>query len=74
LARAVWSSLYLLRLACMKRDAPPGLYGPFVTADRMGWGGDLHLNYNLQAVYYGCERACRVAIGFVSDGAHNRSI
>ena len=50
--RFFYAALYLLRLSA-GGSAPPGLYGPFVTMDRMAWAGDLHLNYNLQATYYG---------------------
>jgi hypothetical protein len=42
-----WSSLYLLRLAA-GGSQPPGLYGPFITADECEWSGDEHLNYNYQ--------------------------
>ena len=54
--RFFYAALYLLRLSA-GGSAPPGLYGPFVTTDRMAWAGDLHLNYNLQATYYGVVQA-----------------
>lgn len=47
-----YTSQYLLR-ASSAGDAAPGLYGPFVTTDRPRWMGDLVLNYNAEATYYG---------------------
>ena len=60
----VWyGGQYLLAMASRGGEAalhpntngilPPGLYGPWITSDLMGWGSDFHLNYNLQAPYYG---------------------
>lgn len=34
-------------------SASPGLFGPFVMDDSVGWMGDLTLNYNAEATYYG---------------------
>jgi len=34
------------------RVPPPGLYGPFTTADYAFWNGDLTLDYNQEAPYY----------------------
>ena len=54
--RFFYSSLYLLKLAAGGGTAP-GLYGPFITSDKCMWSGDIHLNYNYQATYYGAIQA-----------------
>eukprot|EP00913_Durusdinium_trenchii_P008023 g7523.t1 len=45
-------SQYLLRISSTGY-ASPGLFGPFVNDDQVGWMGDLTLNYNAEASYYG---------------------
>jgi len=47
-----YSSQYLSR-AASGGDASPGLFGPWVTTDTPSWSGDMHLNYNVQAFFYG---------------------
>ena len=47
-----YMSQYILRISSMG-DASPGLFGPFVTDDQVNWMGDLTLNYNAEATYYG---------------------
>lgn len=38
-------------------DAAPGIFGPFVVDDEVSWMGDLTLNYNAEATYYGAAAA-----------------
>ncbi len=60
-----YASQYIM--ACCARNIrfPPGLYGNFITGDNPGWHGDLHLNYNYEAPYYGLFSSNHVAL---SDG------
>jgi alpha-L-fucosidase 2 len=46
-----YSSLYLLGSASRKGEAPPGLFGNWITAHPMGWRSDYTLNYNHQASF-----------------------
>jgi len=47
-----YASLYLLA-CCSKPDCPaPGLWGNFITGDRMEWQGDYTLDYNYQAPFW----------------------
>jgi hypothetical protein len=49
-----YQNLYILALnAAPNSTAAPGLYGSFVTEDQMLWAGDLTLNYNAEAPFYG---------------------
>jgi alpha-L-fucosidase 2 len=51
---------YILALnAAPNSTAAPGLYGSFVTEDQMLWAGDLTLNYNAEAPFYGALQANR---------------
>ena len=36
---------------------PPGLYGPFATADFAFWNGDFTLDYNQEANFWGAQTA-----------------
>jgi alpha-L-fucosidase 2 len=48
-----YASLYLLA-CCSKAGCPaPGLWGNFVTGDRMEWQGDYTLDYNYEAPFWG---------------------
>eukprot|EP00927_Polykrikos_kofoidii_P025258 TRINITY_DN22729_c0_g1_i1.p1 TRINITY_DN22729_c0_g1~~TRINITY_DN22729_c0_g1_i1.p1 ORF type:complete len:1031 (+),score=146.22 TRINITY_DN22729_c0_g1_i1:201-3095(+) len=47
-----YMSQYLLK-ASSGGSASPGLFGPFVTSDDVRWMGDVTLNYNAEATYYG---------------------
>ncbi|WP_438493853.1 glycosyl hydrolase family 95 catalytic domain-containing protein [Streptomyces asiaticus] len=48
-----YGSQYLLGSAARRGSTGPGLWGPWVTRDDPEWNGDYHLNYNVQAPYYG---------------------
>lgn len=48
-----YASQYLLAVCALNNDFPPGLYGNFITKDRVNWKGDYHLNYNYQGSFYG---------------------
>lgn len=56
-----YMSQYILR-ASSSGDAAPGLYGPFITTDRPRWMGDLVLNYNAEATYYGAASSNHEAV------------
>jgi len=47
-----YSAIYVM--ACCSRNPrfPPGLYGNWITMDRLAWSGDIHLNYNHQAPFW----------------------
>ena len=48
-----YASQYLLAVCALNTDFPPGLYGNFITVNRVNWKGDYHLNYNYQGPFYG---------------------
>lgn len=48
-----YASQYLLAVCALNNEFPPGLYGNYITKDRMNWKGDYHLNYNYQGSFYG---------------------
>ena len=48
-----YASQYMLAVCSLNRDFPPGLYGNFITTDKINWKGDYHLNYNYQGSFYG---------------------
>lgn len=48
-----YASQYLLAVCALNNEFPPGLYGNFITKDRVNWKGDYHLNYNYQGSFYG---------------------
>ena len=48
-----YASQYMLAVCSLNRDFPPGLYGNFITTDKVNWKGDYHLNYNYQGSFYG---------------------
>ncbi|GIH26443.1 hypothetical protein Aph01nite_47530 [Acrocarpospora phusangensis] len=53
LERFYYGSLYLLGSSLRQGKTASGLYGIWATTDWPLWGGDMHLNYNWQANYYG---------------------
>ncbi|MEV6013794.1 ricin-type beta-trefoil lectin domain protein [Streptomyces sp. NPDC051976] len=48
-----YGSQYLLGSAARTGGTAPGLWGAWITSDSPAWNGDYHLNYNVQAPYYG---------------------
>lgn len=57
-----YMSQYLLRSAAGGDAEAPGLFGPFVMDDNVGWLGDLTLNYNAEATYYGAASSNHLAV------------
>ncbi|WP_329080103.1 glycosyl hydrolase family 95 catalytic domain-containing protein [Streptosporangium sp. NBC_01469] len=53
LERFYYSSLYFLGSSLREGKTASGLYGIWATSDNPLWGGDMHMNYNWQANYYG---------------------
>lgn len=49
-----YQSQYLFACSSREGKMPPGLWGPFISADNTAWAGDYHLNYNYQSPYWGC--------------------
>ena len=51
-------------MACCSRNinVPPGLYGNWITMDRLAWSGDIHLNYNHEAPYWALYSSNRVEL------------
>jgi hypothetical protein len=62
LEKNYYASLYVM--ACCSRNTrfPPGLYGNWITMDRTAWSGDIHLNYNHQAPFWGLYSANRIGL------------
>jgi hypothetical protein len=57
-----YASHYIM--ACCSRNSKfaPGLYGNWITLDRTAWAGDIHLNYNYEAAYWGLYSSNRLEI------------
>jgi hypothetical protein len=53
LQRFYFGSLYLLGSASRAGKTAPGLYGLWITSDFPAFNGDMHLNYNWVANFYG---------------------
>lgn len=47
-----YASQYLLAVCAGNEKFPPGIYGNFITKEKMNWHGDYHLNYNYEAPFY----------------------
>jgi len=47
-----YASQYLIASTTRANKFAPGIWGCFVTKDSSSWGGDYHLNYNYQALYW----------------------
>jgi len=60
--RHYYSSLYVM--ACCSRNPrfPPGLFGNWITMDRLAWSGDIHLNYNHQAPFWALYSSNRLEL------------
>ena len=56
-------SLYMLGSSSRGTNVAPGLYGPWATTDHPLWGSDYHLDYNMQAAFYGQTGANRPELG-----------
>jgi hypothetical protein len=53
LERYYYGAQYLIGSASRAGKLAPGLFGIWYTSDAPMWNGDLHLNYNFQAPFYG---------------------
>jgi hypothetical protein len=53
LERYYYGHLYLIGSASRAGKMAPGLYGPWITTDSPQFSGDMHLNYNWVANFYG---------------------
>jgi hypothetical protein len=47
-----YSSQYIMASCSRNVEFPPGLYGSWITMDRLAWSGDYHLDYNHQAPFW----------------------
>lgn len=43
---------YHLAICARNIKFPPGIYGNFITVEKVNWHGDYHLNYNYEAPFY----------------------
>ncbi|MHC4504519.1 MAG: glycosyl hydrolase family 95 catalytic domain-containing protein, partial [Planctomycetota bacterium] len=57
-----YGSLYIMACCSRNVDFPPGLYGNWITKDRTAWAGDIHLNYNFEAPYWGLYSSNRIEL------------
>ncbi|MBT3202077.1 MAG: hypothetical protein HN350_19415 [Phycisphaerales bacterium] len=57
-----YASHYIM--ACCSRNPKfaPGLYGNWITSNRTAWAGDIHLNYNHEAPYWGLYSSNRLEL------------
>ncbi|WP_331765924.1 discoidin domain-containing protein [Embleya sp. NBC_00896] len=53
LEKYYYAAQYFVGSASRPGRIAPGLYGVWTTTDQPGWHGDIHLNYNAQAPFYG---------------------
>lgn len=70
----LYSALYIIA-SCSRAGKPaPGLYGNWITVDKPGWHGDIHINYNFQAPFYGLYAANHTEITLPAYDVLNQSI
>ena len=62
LEKHYYASHYIMACASRNINFPPGLYGNWITMDRLAWSGDIHLNYNHQAPFWALYSSNRVEI------------
>jgi len=62
LERYYYGSLYITACCSRNVDFPPGLFGNWITMDRLAWAGDVHLNYNIEAPYWAVFSSNRVEL------------
>ncbi len=67
LEKFYYASHYIM--ACCSRNVkfPPGLYGNWVTMDRLAWSGDYHLDYNHQAPFWALCSSNHVELTYPYD-------
>ncbi|MCX4791959.1 discoidin domain-containing protein [Streptomyces sp. NBC_01221] len=53
LEKYYYAAQYFVGSASRPGKVAPGLYGVWITTDEASWHGDIHLNYNAQAPFYG---------------------
>jgi len=57
-----YGSQYILACCSRNMKFPPGLYGNWITMDRLAWSGDYHLDYNYEASYWAVFSSNRVML------------
>jgi len=57
-----YASLYIMACCSRNEHFAPGLYGNWITMDRLAWAGDIHLNYNCEAPYWALYSSNRVSL------------
>jgi len=62
LEKYYYASNYIMACCSRNINFPPGLYGNWITMDRLAWSGDIHLNYNYEAAYWALYSSNRVEI------------
>jgi len=60
LEKYYYASHYIMACCSRNINFPPGLYGNWITMDRLAWSGDIHLNYNHEAPYWALYSSNRV--------------
>jgi len=60
LMKGYYQGLYTLAACSRNPKFPPGIFGPWITADQPAWSNDYHLNYNFVAPFYGLYSANRL--------------
>jgi len=62
LEKYYYASHYIMACCSRNPNFPPGLYGNWITMDRLAWSGDVHLNYNHQAPFWALYSSNRVEL------------
>ncbi|NQU19639.1 MAG: hypothetical protein HQ567_00040 [Candidatus Nealsonbacteria bacterium] len=57
-----YASHYIMACCSRNENFPPGLYGNWITMDRLAWSGDIHLNYNHEAPFWALCSSNRVEL------------
>jgi len=57
-----YSSHYIMACCSRNINFPAGLFGNWITMDRLAWAGDIHLNYNHEAPFWAVYSSNRVEL------------
>jgi len=60
LEKYYYNAQYFIGASSRPGKVAPGLYGIWITTDAPGWHGDMHLNYNFAANFYGTYSSNRL--------------
>ena len=52
-----YAGIYAVACCARNKKFPPGIWGVYATADKPGWFGDYHMNYNYEAPFYALAAA-----------------